>query len=158
MYIKGVNKLKSSSFSSESASPRAQPQSESSQGAGKQTSTLQAASSLHSPAKEMTAGKTAASKNQQQQPKPTSVPPFYFPHGRHDDKQFRSIDDLEAMRLVGAEFKTKKEGKMYKEDFADLCKLLGLPTYWKILLFRTCTNVNKLSYVTHAVFEQVWSK
>lgn len=87
-----------------------------------------------------------------------NVPQFYFPHGRHDDRQFRSIDDVECMKQLSVEFKTKKEGKMFKEDFADVLKLLGLPSYWKILVFRACTTVNKLTYVTYSVFEQVWSK
>lgn len=87
-----------------------------------------------------------------------NVPQFYFPHGRHDDRQFRSIDDVECMKQLSVEFKTKKEGKMFKEDFADVLKLLGLPSYWKILVFRACTAVNKLTYVTYSVFEQVWSK
>lgn len=87
-----------------------------------------------------------------------NVPQFYFPHGRHDDRQFRSIDDVECMKQLSVEFKAKKDGKMFKEDFVEVTKLLGLPCYWKILLFRACTAANKLTYVTYSVFEQVWSK
>lgn len=90
--------------------------------------------------------------------KSMSVPQFFFPHGKSDDKQFRSIDDVENMKLISAEFKSKKDGKIFKEEFEQITKMLGLPRFWKILLFRACTLNSKLNYVTYSVLEQVWSK
>ena len=86
------------------------------------------------------------------------VPQFHFPHGRLEERQFKTIDDLETMKLISAEFKQSKEGKIFREDFGEVVKLLGLPIYWKNLLFRTCTATSKLTYVTYPILEQVWSK
>lgn len=53
------------------------------------------------------------------------VPQFYFPHGKPEDKQFKTSSDLDAMRQVNAEFRNHKDGKLFKEDFSDLLKILG---------------------------------
>ena len=53
------------------------------------------------------------------------VPQFYFPHGKPEEKQFKNSSDLDAMRQVNAEFRNHKDGKLFKEDFSDLLKLLG---------------------------------
>jgi hypothetical protein len=84
------------------------------------------------------------------------VPQFYYPHGKPEEKQFK--DDVDIMKMVNAEFRMQKDNKMYKEQFFDVVKLIGLPRYWKILLFRACTLVNNLNYVTYQTFEQVWTK
>ena len=86
------------------------------------------------------------------------VPQFHFPHGRLEDRQFKTIDDLETMKLISVEFKQSKDGKIFREDFGEVVKLLGLPIYWKNLLFRTCTLNSKINYVTYPILEQVWSK
>lgn len=94
----------------------------------------------------------------QQQQQQVQIPQFHFPHGKPDDKQFKPADDAEAMKQVSAEFRLQKDGKMLRENFADIMKLIGLPRYWKALLFKACTNNNKLTYVTYSQFEQVWTK
>ena len=92
---------------------------------------------------------------QRVQPK-VQVPQFFYPHGKPDEKQFK--DDADTMKLVSAEFRMQKDGKIFKENFAEIVKLVGLPRYWKILLFRACTVNNKLNFLTFATFEQVWTK
>ena len=92
---------------------------------------------------------------QRVQPK-VQVPQFFYPHGKPDEKQFK--DDSDTMKLVSAEFRMQKDGKIFKENFAEIVKIVGLPRYWKILLFRACTVNNKLNFLTFATFEQVWTK
>lgn len=87
-----------------------------------------------------------------------NVPQFYYPNGKPDEKHFKGIDDAETMKQINAEFKKCKEGKMFKDEFAEVCKLLGLPKYCKILLFRACTSSSKLNYLTYQLFEQTWAK
>jgi len=99
---------------------------------------------------------TLNSKIQQQQQKQVIVPQFHFPNGKPDEKQFK--DDPETMKLVSAEFRLQKDAKIYKETFADIMKIIGLPRYWKTLLFRACTLNNKLNYITYSSFEQTWAK
>ena len=84
------------------------------------------------------------------------MPQFHFPTGKPDAKQFK--DDAETMKALSSEFRLQKDGKMFKENFTDILKLLGIPKYWKTLLFRMCTAQNKLNFVTYANFESVWSK
>jgi serine/threonine-protein phosphatase 2A regulatory subunit B'' len=62
------------------------------------------------------------------------------------------------MKLISAEFRLAKDGKIYREEFGDIVKMLGLPRYWKILLFRACTLNSKINYVTYSILEQVWSR
>ena len=81
------------------------------------------------------------------------VPQFHYPAGKPEDKPFK--DDTETMKTISAEFRLQKESKMYKEQFAEVVKLIGLPKYWKSLVFKACTQFNKLSYVTYQNFEQV---
>ncbi|CAF0791931.1 unnamed protein product, partial [Brachionus calyciflorus] len=88
--------------------------------------------------------------------KKLNIPQFHFPSGRPDEKKFKN--DADTMKLVSQEFKQVKDGKMSKDEFAQVCKLIGLPKFWKILLFRTCTNTSKLNYLTFNVFEQTWTK
>ena len=64
------------------------------------------------------------------------VPQFHFPHGRLEDRQFKTIDDLETMKLISVEFKQSKDGKIFREDFGEVVKLLGLPIYWNYYLER----------------------
>lgn len=93
---------------------------------------------------------------QQLQQQKQLVPQFHYPNGKPDEKQFK--DDPDTMKLVSAEFRLQKEAKVYKETFADIMKIIGLPKYWKILLFRALTLNTKLNYVTYTTFEQVWTK
>lgn len=102
--------------------------------------------------------KILATLNSKIQQKQALIPPFHFPSGKPDEKQFKSADDTETMKLVNAEFRLQKDGKIYRETFADIMKIIGLPRYWKTLLFRSCTLNNKLNYVTYPSFEQVWTK
>lgn len=93
-----------------------------------------------------------------QQPKVT-IPSFHFPHGRPDSRQFKSSDDVECMKAIGAKFKSLgKDGKLNKDEFGEVVKLLDLPYYWKILIFRACTQNAKLNYITYSAFEQGWPK
>ncbi len=84
------------------------------------------------------------------------VPQFYYPNGKPDEKPFK--EDPETMKLVSAEFRMQKDGKMFKDKFAEVVKLIGLPKYWKQLLFKACTQYSKLTHVTYPTFEQAWSK
>ncbi len=93
---------------------------------------------------------------QQQHQQKQIVPQFHYPNGKPDEKQFK--DDPDTMKLVSAEFRLQKEAKVYKETFADIMKIIGLPKFWKILLFRALTLNTKLNYVTYTTFEQVWTK
>lgn len=93
-----------------------------------------------------------------QAPKPLNIPQFYYPHGKAEEKQFKSFDDSETMKLINNEFKLSKEGKIFREDFGEIVRMLGLPRYWKILLFRACTLNQKINYVTYPILEQVWSR
>ncbi len=87
-----------------------------------------------------------------------NVPQFYYPHGKPDERQFKGIDDVENMKAVSAEFRMSKDGKMFKEQFGEIVKMLGLPRYWKSLLFKACTINTKTNYVTYSSLEQVWTK
>ena len=95
---------------------------------------------------------------QRSQQSQIQVPPFHFPNGRLEEKQFKTIDDVEVWKQINIEFKQSKDGKIFREEFGDVVKLLGLPIYWKNLLFRTCTLNSKTTYVTYQILEQVWSK
>ncbi len=95
--------------------------------------------------------------NKQSKPKP-NIPTFYFPSGKPHERQFKGVDDLENMKLIQAKFKSSKDGKILREDFGDIVKMLDLPRYWKSLLFRECTLNSKINYVTYPILEQVWSK
>ena len=86
------------------------------------------------------------------------VPQFHFPNGRLEEKQFKTMEDIDTWKMIGIEFKQHKEGKIIREDFGEVVKLLGLPIYWKNLLFRSCVLTSKANYVTYPVLEQVWSK
>lgn len=85
-----------------------------------------------------------------------NVPQFFFPTGKPAEKPFK--DDAETMKAIGAEFRLAKDGKMMKEQFDDIIKMVGLPKFWKTLLYRACSSINKHMFVTYANFEQVWSK
>lgn len=87
-----------------------------------------------------------------------NVPQFYYPHGKPDERQFKGIDDVENMKAVSAEFRMSKDGKVFKEQFGEIVKMLGLPRYWKSLLFKACTFNTKTNYVTYSSLEQVWTK
>lgn len=95
-----------------------------------------------------------AAVQKQQQLQTIHVPQFYFPNGKPEDRK----DDQEIFKLANAEFNTHKEGKVYKENFENVVKAIGLPKYWKILLFRACIGNSKLEYVTYSMFEQLWKK
>ncbi len=82
------------------------------------------------------------------------VPQFYFPYGKPEDRK----DDQEIFKLASTEFNLHKETKVYKEDFENIVKAVGLPKYWKMLLFRACVGLSKLDYVTYSMFEQLWKK
>ena len=86
------------------------------------------------------------------------MPAFYFPNGKPDERQFKTCEDVEAMRAIQAEFRLGKDGKLNRDEFADIVKMLGLPRYWKTLLFRACTSNGKLTHVTYPMLEQTWSK
>ena len=82
------------------------------------------------------------------------VPQFYFPFGKPEDRK----DDQEILKLASNEFGLHKENKVYKENFESIVKAVGLPKYWKMLLFRACIGTSKLDYVTYSMFEQLWKK
>lgn len=103
-------------------------------------------------------GKSINRTLQRSQQSQIQVPPFHFPNGRLEEKQFKTIDDVEIWKQISIEFKQSKDGKIFRENFGDVVKLLGLPIYWKNLLFRTCTLNSKTTYVTYQLLEQVWSK
>lgn len=90
------------------------------------------------------------------QVKKANIPQFHFPNGRPDDKIFKN--DQETMKLVSLEFKLYKDGKLTKDDLGQVCKIIGLPKYWKALLFKSCINASKLTHVTFSSFEQTWQK
>ena len=87
-----------------------------------------------------------------------NVPAFYFPSGKPGEREFKGVDDSETMKQIQAKFKSSKDGKILREDFGDIVKMLDLPRYWKSLLFRECTLNSKINYVTYPILEQVWSK
>ena len=86
------------------------------------------------------------------------VPQFHYPNGRPESKAFKTLDDPETIKAISALFKSSKDGKIFREDFGEVLKPLGLPRYWKSLLFRACTLNSKINYVTYPILEQVWSK
>ena len=69
------------------------------------------------------------------------MPQFFYPAGKPDQKQFK--DDAETMKAIGAEFRSAKDGKMTKEPFDEVVKMVGLPKFWKTLLYRACSSPNK---------------
>ena len=82
------------------------------------------------------------------------VPQFYFPFGKPEDRK----DDQEILKLAQNEFNLHQDGKVYKDDFENIVKAVGLPKYWKLILFRSCIGSSKLDYVTYSMFEQLWKK
>lgn len=90
------------------------------------------------------------------QVKKANIPQFHFPNGRPDDKVFKN--DQETLKLISLEFKLFKDGKLNKDDLAQVCKIIGIPKYWKALLFRACTTASKLPHVTFSSFEHTWQK
>jgi hypothetical protein len=101
-------------------------------------------------------------KQQVHQQKPRvnlNIPAFHFPTGRPDSRQFKSCEDVETMKAIASKFKASKEGgKIMKDEFGEIVKMLDLPLYWKTLILRACTLNSKFNYVTYPILEQVWSK
>jgi hypothetical protein len=88
-----------------------------------------------------------------------NIPAFHFPTGRPESRQFKSCEDVEAMKAIAAKFKASKEGgKILRDEFGEIVKMLDLPLYWKTLVFRACTLNSKFNYVTYPILEQVWTK
>lgn len=105
--------------------------------------------------------KKSTNKQQDQQLKKQNIPQFYFPNGKPQDRQ---KDDFELLRAVQIEFNSIKDGKLTKEYSEKLAKAIGLPKYWKMILFRACLhsiNLNtnlKQDYLTYSQFELFWKK
>jgi len=99
------------------------------------------------------ASATTTITQQQQQPK-VQIAKFYFPNGRPEERK----EDQEILKAVSYEFSLSKDGKICKEDFDGVVKAVGLPKFWKNLLFRNCASNSKNDFVTLSMFEQFWKR
>ncbi|GFO48812.1 serine/threonine-protein phosphatase 2a regulatory subunit b [Plakobranchus ocellatus] len=64
----------------------------------------------------------------------SSIPQFYFPMGKPESSVSSELDSV--LQRLSKEFGSLEGGKAYKQQMAAITKLCGLPSYWKVLLFR----------------------
>ncbi len=130
--------------------------------------------------------KSVVQKQQQQKVhKEINLPQFFFPNGkaedRKDDQEILRLAQFEfskhdSGKIFKEDFENLVKASLNKITNADrvsdcnrLCvflisltttkqKAIGLPKYWKILVYRACVGNSKLDYVTFSMFETLWTK
>ncbi|KAK3749324.1 hypothetical protein RRG08_056204 [Elysia crispata] len=75
------------------------------------------------------------------------IPQFYFPQGKPEGSVSSELESI--LQRVSKEFGSLEGGKAYKQQMANITKLCGLPSYWKVLMFRAAGGAAD-GYVTYS--------
>ncbi|RUS86592.1 hypothetical protein EGW08_005608, partial [Elysia chlorotica] len=80
----------------------------------------------------------------------TPIPQFYFPQGKPKTGGAAFGSEVEAvLQRLSKEFGSLEGGKAYKQQMASITKLCGLPSYWKVLLFRAAGGASD-GFITYS--------
>ncbi|GFR88124.1 serine/threonine-protein phosphatase 2A regulatory subunit B'' subunit alpha [Elysia marginata] len=80
-------------------------------------------------------------------PSGAPIPQFYFPLGKPASSVSSELDSI--LQRVSKEFGSLEGGKAYKQQMANITKSCGLPSYWKVLLFRAAGGASD-GYITYS--------
>lgn len=76
-----------------------------------------------------------------------AIPQFYFPMGKPNGAVSSEVESI--LQRLSKEFGSLEGGKAYKQQMANITKLCGLPSFWKVLLFRAAGGASD-GFITYS--------